>query len=294
VDDTLQPKRVYHRPKTTEGAISLLERTSGAASLLAGGTDLLLRWESGSRARPDFILDLKHIKALKRISRVNGEIRIGACASMSDIEASSLIRSSAPALAKAAGHIACPQIRNRATIGGNLCNASPAADTAVPLLLMDAVIEIASRGPSGTASRKVPIAEFFTGPGSTVLSPAELLTFVHFRPQPRGVFADWEKLGTRPAMEIAVASVGLAIKLEDGVVTRARVAYGSVAPIPLRGLKAEAELAGKALSPAVIARCEAAAREEIKPISDVRASAAYRREIVAVLLRRMLERAGTS
>jgi CO/xanthine dehydrogenase FAD-binding subunit len=124
-----------------------------------------------------------------------------------------------------------------------------------------------------------------------VLASGEILTSVRVKAKPEEVFAAWDKFGTRPAMEIAVASVGVALKLEAGVITRARVGYGSVAPIPLRGRTAEAELVGNSLSREVTGKCVEAARKEITPISDVRASDAYRREVVGVMLRRLLERA---
>jgi len=141
------------------------------------------------------------------------------------------------------------------------------------------------------ARREVPIADFFRGPGATVRAPEEILTQIRFKPLPDGAFAAWDKFGTRRAMEIAVASVGVLLTFEGGMVVRARVGCGSVAAIPLRGRKAEAELEGNALSAEVIERCGAATQDEIAPITDVRASAAYRREMVDVMLRRMLERA---
>ncbi len=260
----------------------------------AGGTDLLPRWAAGSARRPDSLIDLKKIRDLASISRTNGEVRIGACTLMSRIETDPIILASAPVLAEAAGRIACPQIRNRATIGGNLCNASPAADTAVPLILLDAVVDLTSSGRDGLTVREVPIADFFTGPGSTVLVPGEILTHIRFKALTSGVFAAWDKFGIRPAMEIAVASVGLAVRVEDKTIVHARVGYGSVAPVPLRGRGAEAQLIGRRVSAEAIIKCEAAARDEIAPISDVRASEAYRREIVAVMLRRMLQRAERS
>lgn len=244
--------------------------------------------------RPASIVDLKHIEDLKGVSRANGDIRIGACTSMSEIEADPLIRAAAPILAEAVGRVACPQIRNRASIGGNLCNASPAADSAIPLLLLDAEVEVATHTDSGATIRTVPIEEFFKGPGATVVAPGEIVTHLRFKPVPQGAFSAWDKFGTRPAMEIAVASVGVAVELGGGVISRARVGYGSVAPVPLRGKAAEAELLGMALSPEVINRCENAAREEIKPITDVRASQAYRRDVVAAMLRRILQRAASS
>jgi CO/xanthine dehydrogenase FAD-binding subunit len=139
--------------------------------------------------------------------------------------------------------------------------------------------------------RKLPITDFFRGPGATALGPGEILTGIRFKPLPAGTFAAWDKFGTRPSMEIAVASVGLTVQRENGAVTRARVGYGSVAPTPLRGRAAEAALINKALSAEVIAECQAAARKEISPIADVRAGEAYRREVVGVMLRRMLEHA---
>jgi len=237
------------------------------------------------------VVDLKRVAGLTGVSRVKGEVHVGACTPLSGIASDRIIRATAPVLAEAADRVACPQIRNRATIGGNLCNASPAADTAVPLILLDAVLDLASSGPGGMTVREVPITDFFRGPGSTVLAPGEILTHIRFKPPPKGTFAAWDKFGTRRAMEIAVASVGVALKVESGMVVHARVGYGSVAPVPLRGRKVEAELLGSPLSAEVIRRCEAAAREEIAPITDVRASAAYRREIVGVMLRRMLQRA---
>jgi CO/xanthine dehydrogenase FAD-binding subunit len=281
----------YVRPTTIEEAVSALNRLGGKAVLLAGGTDLLPRWSKGVLERPASIVDLKKIDVLREVSRENGQIRVGACVSVSELAAEPAIQSTAPVLAQAAGRIACPQIRNRATVGGNLCNASPAADTALPLILLDAVVELVCSDGNRISTRHVPIADFFRGPGSTVLGPAELLTCIRYEPLPENTFADWDKFGTRPSMEIAVASVGLALTCQEGTITRARVGYGSVAPVPLRGVRAEAELVGNVLAEATIARCEDVARQEIAPITDVRAGEGYRREIVGVMLRRMLERA---
>jgi len=279
----------YVAPQTLEEALRLaLEQN---ASVLAGGTDLLPRWSRGLLERPAAVVSLKRVTGLRGIERVGGEVRLGACTPLSEIASDTTITETAPVLAQAAGRVACPQIRNRATIGGNLCNASPAADTAIPLILLDAVLDLALPGPDEIALRAVPVAEFFRGPGATVLAPGEILTHVWFKPLPAGTFAAWDKFGTRPAMEIAVASVGVALKMEGERVAHARVGYGSVAPIPLRGRQAEAQLVGHPLSPETIGRCEAAARAEIAPITDVRAGQAYRREVVGVMLRRMLEHA---
>jgi len=279
----------YKAPQTLDDAFRIA--APDGAALFAGGTDLLPRWTRGLLDPPTTVVDLKRIAGLQGVDQRGGEVRVAACTVLNDIRTSPIIRDAAPVLGETAGRIACPQIRNRATIGGNLCNASPAADTAIPLILLDAVLELASATPGGPAVRDVPIAEFFTGPGTTVLAPGEILTCIRFKPLPAGAFAAWDKFGTRPAMEIAVASVGIMLMFDDGIVTNARVGFGSVAPVPLRGRHTEQALLGNALSAEVISLCEDAARREIAPISDVRASSEYRREMVGVMLRRMLKRA---
>ncbi len=240
----------YLSPQTLEETLRVV--TEPDAIVLAGGTDLLPRWSRGLIERPGTLVSLKRLGSLKGVGRENGEVCVGACTSLSDITADATINDAAPVLAHAAGRVACAQVRNRATIGGNLCNASPAADTAVPLIVLDAVFELARAGGDGMTVREVQITEFFRGPGQTVLERGEILTRIRFKPVPDNMFTAWEKFGTRPAMEIAVASVGVALGVEDGTVAHARVGYGSVAPIPMRGHNAEAELLGRPLSAAVI------------------------------------------
>ncbi len=281
----------YHRPQAIEDTLALIRDAPGSVRPLAGGTDLMPRWSKGLADMPDAVIDLKRVEGLAGVSRVDDWVRIGPCTLLADIESDPLIRASAPVLAEAAGRIACPQIRNRATIGGNLCNASPAADSAIPLILLDAMLELASIGPDGLITREVPVADFFHGPGQTDLAAGEILSAICFRPLSDDWFAEWQKFGTRPAMEIAVASVGVAFRLAGSTVSDARVGYGSVAPVPLRGTRAEVALNGKRLTDAVIEQAVEAARGEISPISDLRASDSYRREIVGVLLGRMLRRA---
>ena len=276
----------YLAPCTIQGATQ--DAAGQGAAVLAGGTDILPRWSKGLVARPEALVSLKDVEDLKGVARVNGEVRVGALVTMSEIASDPIIRDAAPVLADAAGRIACPQVRNRATIGGNLCNASPAADTAVPLILLDAALDIAAWNGSSVTAREVPITEFFKGPGATILAPGELLTHIRFKPPAAGAYAAWDKFGTRPAMEIAVASVGVAVRLDGGAIVHARVGYGSVAPVPMRGRKAEAALMGNPLSAETIERCQAAACNEIAPITDIRASEGYRRDVVAVMLGRLL------
>ena len=279
----------YAAPTTLAEVLqALVERN---ATVLAGGTDTLPRWARGLAATPAAVVSLHRVTDLTGVKRCGAEVRVGACTRMSEIASDAIIAAAAPVLAYAADRVACAQIRNRATIGGNLCNASPAADTAIPLILLDAVLDLACLGAGGMTVRQVPIADFFRGPGATVVAPGELLTHIRFKPLLPGVFAAWDKFGTRPAMEIAVASVGLALWFEAKTITQARGGYGSVAPVPLRGVRAEEQLVGQRFSADTIDHCVAAAREEIAPITDLRASAGYRHELVAVMLRRMLERA---
>lgn len=282
----------YVAAQTVEEAVRAVSQTG--ATIFAGGTDLMPRWSRNLVSKPKAVVDVKGVAQLRGVKLANGDVRVGACVLLSELETDPTICAAAPILAEAAAHVACPQIRNRATVGGNLCNASPAADTAVPLLLLDAVLEVASISSSGLATREIPIAGFFRGPGSTALQPGEVLTGIRFKPLPTESFWAWEKFGTRPAMEIAVASVGVVLRRVEGRVVEARVAYGSVAPTPLRGCKAESVLVGQSVNDEVIDRCVAAARKEISPITDLRAGAGYRREIVGVMLRRMLENAAVS
>jgi CO/xanthine dehydrogenase FAD-binding subunit len=264
----------YQRPQTLKEALTLLSNSPPNARPFAGGTDLLVRCDKGLMERPEVIVDLKKIDALHGITRENGTVCIGALATMTEIASDPALKKAAPALTEAAGRVACPQIRNRATVGGNLSNASPAADLAIPLIVFDAVLEIARLGNDGVETRELPITDFFKGPGATALAPEELLTQIRFAPQPQDGYSAWNKFGTRPAMEIAVCS---------------RIGYGSVAPVPLRGEGGEGCLVGETLCKEVIDRCVAAAREEISPITDVRASDGYRREVTGVMLRRLLE-----
>jgi xanthine dehydrogenase FAD-binding subunit len=279
----------YAAPTTLAEVLQVVAEQK--ATVLAGGTDILPRWARGLTAPPAAVVSLRRVAELRGVAHIDGEVRIGACTRLSEIASDAVIAATAPVLACAAQRVACAPVRNRATLGGNLCNASPAADTAIPLLLLDAVLDLACFGPAGPTVRQVPIADFFCGPGKTVVKSGEVLTHIRIKPLPADAFAAWDKFGTRPAMEIAVASVGAALSFEGQTITRARVGYGSVAPVPLRGRGAEAQLVGRPLAADTIEHCVAAARAEIAPITDVRASAAYRRELVGVMLRRMLERA---
>jgi carbon-monoxide dehydrogenase medium subunit len=268
----------YFAPKTLSEACALLARYGGEARALAGGTDLLLKMKTG-RVAPQVVVNIKRIPDLYG-RRVNTHLVLGALTTLEEVHGSPIICKRYPALAAAAGTMASAQIRNLATLGGNLCNASPSADLAPILLALDAVAHIV--GLNG--ERRVALDEFFAGPGQTALAPDELLVSIEI-PPPLGP-AVYLKHSPREHMDIAVVGVGLALQMRDGRCESARVALGAVAPTPLRARRAEAELVSGPLTPERIARAAQLAAEEAAPIDDVRGTAGYRRRMVAVLMRR--------
>jgi len=272
----------YHRPTTLAAAWELAAAVPGAR-WIAGGTDLMVRIREG-RAKPSRVVSLNAIPELSRIDP-GPPIRIGALARVADVMADPTVREALPVLVEAARTLGSAQIRNAATVGGNLCNASPCADTAPPLLVHDARARIAS--PRG--SREVPLEGFFVAPGRTRLAKDELLTDIVVDPPPPGTRAAFLKKG-RVRMDIAVASVCVALVVEGGRCTHARVAAGSVAPRPMRLHRTERLLEGAVPSPEVIRAASTTAREEVEPVDDVRSTAAYRRQVVGVFLRRAVER----
>jgi carbon-monoxide dehydrogenase medium subunit len=214
----------------------------------------------------------------------NGEFVVGAATTAADLIVDRAVAEHAPILARVADRLASAQVRNLATVGGNVANASPAGDLINPLLLLDARLVLASEA----GRRTVPIDEFFTGPGETVMRPDELLVEARFDIPPSGRVFRFEKAGTRPAMECSVVTVGLAFTPRNGLLTDVRVAFGSSAPTPLRGRKTEKILEGQSLTPDVAERAAGATEAEVSPISDVRGSDCYRRALARVFLKRLL------
>ncbi len=277
----------YVAPTSLEQAVELL--AAGEATILAGGTDLMPQSHAGRVKFKPTLMNIRRIPELKGIALDGGWLRIGALATISELMAAELVRRHCPVLAEAGDHFASGQIRNAGTLGGNICNASPAGDTLVPLLVLDAQVELVSRPNGSLHTRTLPLAQFFTGPGRTRREPNELLAAVRIPVPPPGFIARFYKFGTRPALDISAISIGLAGVLRDGRLSQVRVAFGAVAPTPLRGSATEQALEGKALTPDTIAAAAVAARDEINPISDVRASAWYRKELVHNMTKRMLE-----
>lgn len=271
----------YLISNTLEEAFSILTQYGSRAKILAGGTDLIPRLRAG-QPQPDLLLDISRLR-LNYVRRWADELLIGAGVTHTKILASPLISAFAPALADACRQVAAPPIRNRGTLGGNLVNASPAADTAPVLLVYDAGVVLASAG----GTRCEPLAGFFTGPGKTLVQPNELLTEIRLPVPAPHTAAAFIKLGKRQAMAIAIASAAVRITLDDrGCVASARVALGSVAPTPILVPEAALAIAGQPLSTGLASVCAAAAAQAAHPIDDIRATAAYRREVVPVLVRR--------
>lgn len=281
----------FFEPGSLKGAIALLKKHKGKARILAGGTDLIVEMkERLLPMEPEAIIDIKKIPRLEGIDfSAQKGLRLGALTTFTDLERSTVIRKRYPILASAAHEVGSVQIRNRGTIGGNLCHGSPSADIAPPLLALRATAVIVGEG----GKRQVPLEKFFKGPGKTVLKGDELLTELLIPPPlPRsaGVYI---KLGVRRAMEIAIVAVAAVVSLgqKDSLCREVSVALGAVAPTPMRAYRAEELLRGKPLTEQLIEQAAEVAMEESKPITDIRGSAEYRREMVKVLTRRATKRA---
>jgi len=282
----MQEINYYLSPRKLDDALKAL--ADGDVTVLCGGTDLALQTESGQRPYAATLLNIRRIDELAGISLTDDGIRIGALTTVSEIMRDPLLNELAPVLAQAADQFASDQIRNAASIGGNICNASPAGDMIIPLLVLGASVELVSWGDSTAQSRQVPLNEFFTAPGKTVLRENELVAALVFaRPAP-GFVARFRKPGPRPALEIASVSIGVGGTLADGVFSDVRVALGAVAPTPFRARQVEAALEGKLLNADSIKAAVTCAGEEATPIDDVRASAWYRDHLVQVLMEEVL------
>jgi carbon-monoxide dehydrogenase medium subunit len=276
----------FLEPKTLQQALEWLNLHRGRARVLAGGTDLYLRLRK-QVFLPEYVIDLKRVPGLAYITPDrSGGARIGPTTLQEEVTGSTVIRELYPALAEAASWVGSVQTRNRATVVGNLCNASPAADTAPALVGYGAQVKIASVN----GERTVPLEEFFVGPGKTVLQDHELVAEIRLpAPQPGTGGAFFRR--TRTAMDIAVVCGATVLNLANGTCQSARIALGAVGPIPLRAVRAEGALQGQPLTEPRIEEASRLAAEEARPIDDVRGSAAYRREMVHVLTRRGLRQA---
>jgi len=276
----------YAVPRSIEEATQLLAAEN--ITMFAGGTDLMPQTKSGARKFKTVLMNLNRVHDLRGISLSKSEVRIGTLTTVTDILHHYALRTAAGILPEVANAFASGQIRNAATLGGNVCNASPAGDMIIPLLLLDAEVELTSWKNSAISTRRIALHEFFIGPGKTRLGANELLTFIHFRIPEEGFVARFEKFGTRPALDISIVSVGIAGTREHGGLRNARVAFGAVAPIPMRGHAVEHAIDEGSLTAERIKDISRLAEQEITPIDDIRATAWYRKEITRTYTERML------
>ncbi len=275
------------QPGSVEECLRALVAHGPEASLLAGGTDLLPQLKNGL-LKPRCVVDLSRVARLRALDRDGGRgLRLGAAVTAREIEVDPGIRTRYRALAESGALIGSVQVRNLATVGGNLCNAAPSADMAPPLLALDAEAVIA--GPRG--ERRVPLSAFFVGVRCTVLAPDELLVEIVIQaPGPRSG-GNYLRHTPRRELDIAVVGVASQLTLSNGVCARARIALAAVAPTPLRVTAAEQALEGRPPTGELIEHAAGLAAEAARPISDQRGSADFRRHLVRVLTRRTLNTA---
>ena len=283
-----EPFEMY-QPTTLQEASRLLKEKGPGGRFLAGGTDLVIAMKEKGLA-PEYIVDLKRLPGLSGIRRnSDGSITIGALTTMREIETSKLLREKYPFLCQSAAEVGSIQIRNRATVGGNMSNATPSADVAPSLIALQAIAKVAGAG----GERTVELEEFFLGPGRNALSPDEILTEITIPPTSPRLVGDYIKFSPREMMDLAYVGVAVVYSLNDKKCADVRIVLGAVAPTPIRAKKAEAALEGQILSVELAANVGAIAAEEAKPISDVRSSADYRRAMVGAMTKRALLNAAT-
>jgi len=272
----------YLKPTSLGEALELLDKYGDAARLLAGGTDVMILWKK-KVISPEYLVSLRNIPELNFIEH-DGDLKIGSATTHRTLEKSSLIRERFPVITDAVTNLGSVQVRNSATIGGNICNAAPSADTAPPLVVLDAEVSVVSKG----GERSVPISEFFVGPSRTVLKSGEIVR--HFSipaPLPNTGMAYWKQT-RRKAMDLPILGVAVLLSLENDLKTcvKARIGLGVAAPTPMRARKAETFLEGKGLDEAVLDEAGKIASQEAAPRTSIRGSEWYRREMIGVLVRR--------
>ncbi|MFC1866682.1 FAD binding domain-containing protein [Thermodesulfobacteriota bacterium] len=275
----------YFTPKSVEEAISLLSEYGEKAEIIAGGTDSLVRMKKGDTP-PDLFINIREIQGLDYIRYEDKDgLRIGARTSIHSIVNSSLIKEKFGIIAHAAATLGTPTIRRQATIGGNLCNAAPSADMAPPLIVLGAQLKIQG----GNGQKGMPVENFFTGPGQTRLNRNEILTEIQIpNPMPSST-AVYLKQTRSQGADLAIVGVAASVIMDGEVIKDVKIALGAVAPTPIRAKKAEEILKGKSPGDNLLDACGESALLESSPIDDVRSSAAYRKKLVKVLVKRAIK-----
>ncbi len=276
------PSLNYAAPTSVQEAVALLAGAAGLAKPMAGGTDLLVQLRSG-RLKPELIVDTKHIPGMIGIREEAGGFVIGGATSGAMLEAHAALKAAWPGVVEAMDLIGSEQIQGRASLAGNLCNASPAADSVPAMIAAGAVAVIV--GPKG--ERTAPVESIVVSPGRTSLARDEFILAIRLPPRPAHAGDAYLRFIPRTEMDIAVVGCGVNVTLDAaGVCTAARVALGAVAPTPLLVAEAGAALVGHKLDEATLAKLDAAARAACKPISDKRGTIEYRIKVAGVLARR--------
>ena len=275
----------YFEPKTVGEALSVLAQHGAEAKVIAGGTDVMV--DIKFKEEPGSLVNIKKLPGMTGIKENGGSLRIGALTTIRDLETSALIREKVPVLWEAAHQFASLQVRNTATIGGNICRASPSGETLAPLLVLEATGKCAF----SDGEKDQPFTSFFQGPGKSVLGATGLLTEIDVPYPAAGSKSVYLKHAVRGAMDIAMVGVAVQITPDAGknTIQDVRIGLGAVAPTPIRAPKTEALLRGKPLTAALLKEAAALAGSESSPISDQRSSGEYRRWIVEALTRRGLE-----
>lgn len=281
------PKFEYLTPRTVDEAVFMLSQHRGEARVIAGGTDLLHKMKRREET-PRYLIGLKNIPRLDYIDYDEAQgLRFGPLVTMHAIEASPLIRDKFPILFQAASLIGSAQIRNLGTVVGNISSAVPSADMAPGLIVLGSKLKIANI----KGERFIPVENFFTGPSVSILAPDELVVEVQVPNPPPYSGMVYIKHTIRAAMELAIVGVATMVTFQDGVCSEIKIALGAVAPTPIRATKAETVLKGKQFSTKLVKEASKTASDEARPISDIRASAEYRKEMVRILSERTLNKA---
>ena len=280
------PIQTYQVPKSLEEATEILR--AGNVTLFAGGTDVMPQTRAGRVKLQPVLMNLRRVPELRGIDEEGGVVRLGALVTITEMLESALVRDRLNLLWQSCDHFASDQIRNAATVGGNVCNASPAGDTLVPLLALNARAVLAAKPNGALQVRRVPLTEFFLGPGRTCRAPSELLAAVEVPLPPAGFAGEFYKHGTRPGLDISAIAIALGARRDGRVLRDVRVAFGSVAPTPVRAPRTESALEGRTVDAALLETAARTALGEVHPISDVRATDWYRRELIRNMLKRVL------
>ena len=274
----------YISPKTKEETLKILKEERVNACIVAGSTNVLPDIKV-KKLNPKILVDITAIQELRGVDKKKDKICIGPLTTIAELINSELILEKGKILIQAAQEFADPLVRNNSTIGGNLVTASPAADMAVPLLTLGAIIKIESI----KEKREVKLKEFFLGPGKTVLQDDEMIVGIEFEQSGINKNGYFIKLGQRKAMAIAIASLALNLEVKQNKIIQIRIAMGSVAPTPIRLTGTEKYLVNKEIDDKLIEEAVNKVSEEVNPISDIRASEEYRRYISGILFKRAFE-----